>query len=60
WMGFVHLDKAAMASNKSMILGDIFTSSWMTLATPQALIGAVAGAAMIFAAMRIRRWKDEG
>ncbi len=60
WMGLAHLDKASMAANKSMILGDIFTASWMTLATPQAIIGAVAGVAMIFAAIRIRRWKDEG
>ena len=60
WMGMVKMDKATMANNTSMILSDIFTNSWMTLATPQALIGAAAGAAMIFAAVRIRRWKDEG
>jgi ABC-2 type transport system permease protein len=37
-----------------------FEASWMTLATLDAVIGALAGAAMIFAAMRLRRWRDEG
>ena len=30
------------------------------LANPQLWIGAVIGAAMIFAAIRLRRWRDEG
>ena len=42
------------------VLADVFTQSWLTLATPQALIGALVGAAMIYAAIRMRRWKDEG
>jgi ABC-2 type transport system permease protein len=37
-----------------------FEASWMTLATVQAWIGAAAGAAMIFAATRLRRYRDEG
>ena len=41
-------------------MGNVFTESWMTLATPAVWIGAVAGVAMIFAAIRLRRWKDEG
>jgi ABC-2 type transport system permease protein len=32
----------------------------MTLATAKAWIGAIVGAAMIFGAMRLRRWRDEG
>jgi ABC-2 type transport system permease protein len=32
----------------------------MTLATASAWIGALAGAAMIFGAIRLRRWRDEG
>jgi ABC-2 type transport system permease protein len=32
----------------------------MTLATAQAWIGALIGAAMIVAAVRLRRWRDEG
>jgi ABC-2 type transport system permease protein len=40
--------------------GTVFTHSWMTLTGPSVWLGAIAGAAMIFAAMRLRRWKDEG
>jgi ABC-2 type transport system permease protein len=32
----------------------------MTLATAQAWVGAILGAAMIFGASRLRRWRDEG
>ena len=61
WLPLAHVDKATLAGGEhTQILTDVFTTSWMTLATPQALFGAVAGAAMIFAAIRIRRWKDEG
>jgi ABC-2 type transport system permease protein len=42
------------------VLSRVFTQSWLTLAGPGVWIGAIAGAAMIFAAMRLRRWKDEG
>ena len=60
WFPLAHLEKAALADQGAGAVAHIFTASWMTLATPQALFGAVAGAAMIFAAIRIRRWKDEG
>ena len=36
------------------------SSSWHQLATPNLWIGVAAGSAMIYAAIRIRRWKDEG
>jgi ABC-2 type transport system permease protein len=36
------------------------TQSWKTLASAHAVIGAAVGAAMIYAASRLRRWKDEG
>jgi len=35
-------------------------STYSTLLTPQLWIGAIAGAAMIYAAIRLRRWRDEG
>ena len=35
-------------------------TSYATLLTPQLWIGVVAGAAMIFGAIRLRRWRDEG
>jgi ABC-2 type transport system permease protein len=38
----------------------LFEASWMTLATAKAWIGALLGAAMIFGAIRLRRWRDEG
>jgi ABC-2 type transport system permease protein len=33
---------------------------YSVLATPQLWIGVVAGALMIVAAIRLRRWRDEG
>jgi ABC-2 type transport system permease protein len=41
-------------------MGGAFAQSWMSLATVDALLCVLAGAAMIFAAMRLRRWRDEG
>jgi ABC-2 type transport system permease protein len=38
----------------------LFTASWMTLATARAWIGALVGGAMIFGAIRLRRYRDEG
>jgi ABC-2 type transport system permease protein len=35
-------------------------ATYSTLATPQLWIGAVAGIAMLAAAVRLRRWRDEG
>lgn len=37
-----------------------FTGAFDSFAMPELWIGAVAGAAMIFAAIRLRRWRDEG
>ncbi|MEW6759791.1 MAG: hypothetical protein AB1437_03130 [Pseudomonadota bacterium] len=39
-----------------LVLGE----SYRTLATPGVWLGALAGAGMIYAAMRLRRWRDEG
>jgi ABC-2 type transport system permease protein len=41
-------------------VGAVFAQSWMSLATLDALLGVLAGAAMIYAAVRMRRWRDEG
>jgi ABC-2 type transport system permease protein len=61
WLALAQVEKSALVgSSHTLVLSEAFTASWMTLGTPQAMIGAVAGAAMIFAAIRIRRWKDEG
>lgn len=37
-----------------------FTSSWNALLTADLWIGVVLGAAMIYGAIRLRRWRDEG
>jgi ABC-2 type transport system permease protein len=47
-------------SDRIVDLGNVFVQSWLTLASPSVWLGAAAGAGMIFAAMRLRRWKDEG
>jgi len=39
-----------------LLLGE----SYRTLATPGVWLGAIAGVAMIFGAIRMRRWRDEG
>jgi ABC-2 type transport system permease protein len=34
-------------------------NTYSTLLTPQLWVGAIAGAAMIFGAIRLRRWRDD-
>ena len=56
-----HIDRALlMNEHHSIAMSSIFAQSWMTLSGPSVWIGAIAGAAMIFVAIRLRRWKDEG
>ena len=50
----LHADGAHMAQI------DVFGNSWSSLGLPAAWLGAVAGAAMIWAAIRLRRWREEG
>ncbi|UTY60120.1 hypothetical protein [Massilia sp. erpn] len=38
----------------------LYATSWSSLAMPTVWIGAVAGVLMIVAAIRIRRWREEG
>jgi ABC-2 type transport system permease protein len=62
WLPFEKVSPLALqsANHHGVNLSGVFTESWMTLAGPSVWIGAAAGAAMIFAAMRLRRWRDEG
>lgn len=61
WLPLTHIDKEALANgSQTVMMSEVFTASWGTLVSPQALIGAAVGCAMIYAAIRIRRWKDEG
>lgn len=39
---------------------DVFSNSWASLALPAAWLGAAAGGAMLYAAIRLRRWREEG
>ena len=38
----------------------LFGASWHSLGTIDALLGVLCGAVMIYGAMRMRRWRDEG
>ena len=49
-----------MAAGSQMTRIDIFANSWSSLAMPAAWLGAAAGAAMIYAAIRLRSWREEG
>lgn len=62
WLPFGKVDPEALINraDHGVNAAGIFTQSWMTLTQPQVWIGVVIGAAMIFAAMRLRRWRDEG
>ena len=61
YLGLAKVDKALLVNEQhNAVFGAIFQQSWLTLTQPAVWIGAVAGAAMIYAAIRMRRWKDEG
>jgi ABC-2 type transport system permease protein len=62
WFGFASTspDQLRDSSGQGLDMGAIFTQSWITLSGPSVWIGAAVGIAMIFAAMRLRRWRDEG
>ncbi len=61
WFLFVHPEDAArLAGHDHVDMGTMVTQSWRVLATTNAWIGAAIGAAMIYASVRLRRWKDEG
>jgi ABC-2 type transport system permease protein len=60
WFGFEQVAPELLGKGRTMDFGILFAQSWQTLAGPNVWIGAIAGGLMIFAAMRLRRWKDEG
>jgi ABC-2 type transport system permease protein len=61
WLTFDRSVMPALHSTSDGIeLGSVVSASWMTLTTPQAWIGVVAGVAMLSVAMRLRRRRDEG
>jgi ABC-2 type transport system permease protein len=62
WMKFANVSPETMVDRgtRSIDAGGIFSQSWMTLLQPEVWVGVIAGAAMIYVAMRLRRWRDEG
>ncbi|MGH8855046.1 MAG: hypothetical protein ACREWI_12290 [Telluria sp.] len=59
WMGEVdtsRFDQMDQGLNAMLVLGE----SYRTLASPGVWVGVAAGAAMIYAAIRMRRFRDEG
>jgi ABC-2 type transport system permease protein len=61
WMKFGNVSPETMVNpGRGIDAGGIFAQSWLTLLQPGLWIGVIAGAAMIYAAMRLRRWRDEG
>lgn len=60
WFGFDQVSPELLTDGRVVSFGGMFVQSWMTLTRPSVWIGAIVGGLMIFAAMRLRRWKDEG
>jgi ABC-2 type transport system permease protein len=60
WLALTRIEPDLLKEGHTLMMGKVFEQSWMTVATPHALIGAAVGIAMIFGAIRLRRWKDEG
>ena len=61
WFGFVDPTGGMhIQNNHSPDFNVLVVQSWKTLASFNAWIGAAIGAGMIYAAARLRRWKDEG
>jgi ABC-2 type transport system permease protein len=60
WFAFTDVGNGLKANPNGANFGSMLVQSWQSLATADLWIGVVVGAAMIYAAMRLRRWKDEG
>jgi ABC-2 type transport system permease protein len=62
WMQLGGVPRAVLhgQSEQGIDVGNVVAESWMTLAQPGVWIAAAAGVAMLFAAVRLRRWRDEG
>jgi ABC-2 type transport system permease protein len=60
WVDAAHLDGADFEGPGQLLGLMALKSTYSVLLTPNLWIGVAAGAAMIFAAIRLRRWRDEG
>jgi ABC-2 type transport system permease protein len=60
WLAYSPEDLEMVGRMKQVAMGPLLAQTWQQLTTPNLWIGVVAGTAMIYAAIRLRRWKDEG
>ncbi|MDB5936192.1 MAG: hypothetical protein JWQ01_3536 [Massilia sp.] len=62
WLAFNEVPRTALLdeAHHTIDAAGVFSQSYLTLLQPGLWIGVLAGGAMIFAAMRLRRWRDEG
>jgi ABC-2 type transport system permease protein len=60
WFAYSPDDVNRLSKMENLDMGSLLAQSWHQIATPNLWIGVVVGAAMIYAAIRLRRWKDEG
>ena len=58
--GMVNARDVTAGIHQNFDMGTILTQSWQAVATADLWVGVAAGAAMIYAAIRLRRWRDEG
>ena len=60
WFGMIHNAAELRVEHGNVGMTTLVTESWRAFASASMWIGAAAGVGMIYAAARIRRWKDEG
>ncbi|MGH8030476.1 MAG: hypothetical protein ACREO3_11140 [Arenimonas sp.] len=60
WFAFTDVGQQLEHAHDNADMGEMVAASWQVLGTANLWIGVVLGAAMIFAAIRLRRWRDEG
>jgi ABC-2 type transport system permease protein len=60
WFAYLPHDLKRTNLMEPLDMGSRLVQSWQQLTTPNLWIGVAVGAAMIYIAIRLRRWKDEG
>ncbi len=62
WLAFNEVSRPAMLdeAHRTIDAAGVFSQSYLTLLRPGLWVGVIVGCAMIFVAMRLRRWRDEG
>jgi ABC-2 type transport system permease protein len=60
WYVFNPQEAIERVAARQLDAGTVLAQAWQQLTMPNIWIGAALGAAMIYLAIRIRRWKDEG